>query len=190
MESCDSGEWHPIKAGQSGPKFSHLFFVDDLVLFSSATISCAYAIDDVLGKFCHSLGKKVSVSKSRVLFSANVNPSLWSDIEKILNIKETKDLGKYLGIPISSSTVRAKDFDYLIEKVALKLSSWKALLLTLPGRATLIQSISEAILAYVMQCTPLPAKVYDNLDALSRNFLWGSTVDKRKLHLVNWKKVT
>jgi hypothetical protein len=132
----------------------------------------------------------VSVSKSRVLFSANVNPSLWSDIEKILNIKETKDLGKYLGIPISSSTVQAKDFDYLIEKVALKLSSWKALLLTLPGRATLIQSISEAILAYVMQCTPLPAKVYDNLDALSRNFLWGSTVDKRKLHLVNWKKVT
>jgi hypothetical protein len=41
-----------------------------------------------------------------------------------------------------------------------------------------------------MQCTPLPAKVCDNLDALNRNFLWGSTVDKRKLHLVNWKKVT
>jgi hypothetical protein len=78
----------------------------------------------------------------------------------------------------------------LIEKVALKLSGWKAQLLTLPGRATLIQSVSEAILAYVMQCTPLPAKVCDNLDALNRNFLWGSTVDKRKLHLVNWKKVT
>jgi hypothetical protein len=40
------------------------------------------------------------------------------------------------------------------------------------------------------KCTPFPAKVYDNLDALNRNFLWGSTVDKRELHLVNWKKVT
>jgi ribonuclease HI len=190
MESCAAGEWHPIKAGQSGPKFSHLFFADDLVLFSSATISCAHAIDEVLGKFCHSSGQKVSVSKSRVLFSANVNPSLRSNIEQILNLKETKDLGKYLGIPISSSTVRAKDFDYLIEKVALKLSGWKARLLTLPGRAILIQSVSEAIPAYVMQCTPLPAKVCDNLDALNRNFLWGSTADKRKLHLVNWQKVT
>ena len=190
MESCAVGEWHPIKAGQSGPKFSHLFFADDLVLFSSATISCAHAIDEVLGKFCHSSGQKVSASKSRVLFSANVNPSLRSNIEQILNLKETTDLGKYLGIPISSSAVRAKDFDYLIEKVALKLSGWKARLLTLPGRAILIQSVSKAIPAYVMQCTPLPAKVCDNLDALNRNFLWGSTADKGKLHLVNWQKVT
>ena len=64
MESSASSECHPIKAGQSRPKFSHLFFADDLVLFSTATISCAHAIDDVLGKFCHSSGQKVSVSKS------------------------------------------------------------------------------------------------------------------------------
>jgi hypothetical protein len=64
MESYASGEWHPIKAGQFEPKFSHLFFADDLVLFSSASISCAHAIDDVLGKFCHSSRQKVSVSKS------------------------------------------------------------------------------------------------------------------------------
>uniref|UniRef100_A0A2N9IHR9 RNase H type-1 domain-containing protein n=1 Tax=Fagus sylvatica TaxID=28930 RepID=A0A2N9IHR9_FAGSY len=190
LESCESGNWKPIKVGQSGHKFSDLFFADDLVLFSSATISAAHAIDEVLGKFCNASGQKVSLTKSRVLFSPNVSSPICQDIVKILNIRETTNLGKYLGIPISASAVRARDFDYLIDKVSSKLSSWKSRLLSLLGRTLLIQSVIEAIPAYVMQCTALPLKVCDTLDGLNRNFLWGSTAEKRKLYLVSWRKVT
>lgn len=190
LESCESGNWKPIKVGQSGHKFSDLFFADDLVLFSSATISAAHTIDEVLGKFCNASGQKVSLAKSRVLFSPNVSSPICQDIVKILNIRETTNLGKYLGIPILASAVRARDFDYLIDKVSSKLSSWKSRLLSLPGRTLLIQIVIEAIPAYVMQCTALPLKVCDTLDGLNCNFLWGSTAEKRKLHLVSWRKVT
>ena len=35
-EKCDAKLWTPVKASRSVPAFSHLFFVDDLVLFANA----------------------------------------------------------------------------------------------------------------------------------------------------------
>lgn len=41
-----------------------------------------------------------------------------------------------------------------------------------------------------MQCSALPAKVLTNVDKLSRKFLWGSSKNKKKLHLVGSSKIT
>ena len=41
-----------------------------------------------------------------------------------------------------------------------------------------------------MQCNLLPGKVLEGTDRVNRNFLWGSTEDKGKMHWVGWKKVT
>ena len=41
-----------MKASQSGPAFSHLFFVDDLILFTKADVVNCSAIRDVLDTFC------------------------------------------------------------------------------------------------------------------------------------------
>ena len=43
---------------------------------------------------------------------------------------------------------------------------------------------------YAMQCIALLAKILSNVDKLSRNFLWGSSKSKKKIHLVSWKKIT
>ena len=36
----------------------------------------------------------------------------------------------------------------------------------------------------------LPTRVLNNLDKVNRNFVWGSTEEHKKLHMVGWKKVT
>ena len=41
-----------------------------------------------------------------------------------------------------------------------------------------------------MQGALLPSRVYQEIDCANRNFLWGSTPEKRKIHLVNWNTVT
>ena len=33
-------------------------------------------------------------------------------------------------------------------------------------------------------------KIINCVDKLNRDFLWGSTENKKKIHMVNWKKVT
>jgi hypothetical protein len=52
------------------------------------------------------------------------------------------------------------------------------------GRETLIQSTTFALPMYTMQTALLPQKVCDELDGMNRNFLWGSTDEKGKVHLV------
>ena len=53
-----------------------------------------------------------------------------------------------------------------------------------------LQASSSTIPAYVMQCNMLPGKVLEGIDRVNRNFLWGSSEDRKKMHWVGWRKVT
>ena len=41
-----------------------------------------------------------------------------------------------------------------------------------------------------MQCHALPTKVCDAVDKIMRDFLWGSTEEKKKMYMVNWHVVS
>lgn len=59
---------------------------------------------------------------------------------KVLNMsyfKETNDLGKYSGVPLTCKTHKHKDFTYLLENVKTKLTSWKSKHICFAGRVTL-----------------------------------------------------
>ena len=76
LEACDNNSWKAIKASRNGPAFSHLFFADDLLLCTEASSNCCLTIIRILEDFCLQSGQKVNLSKSKVFFSPNVNPSL------------------------------------------------------------------------------------------------------------------
>ena len=75
-----------------------------------------------------------------------------------------------------------QDFGIVLDKVKSKLVGWKANLLSMVGRVVLIQASSSAIPAYIMQSNLLPSKVLEGIDRVNRNFLWGSTENKGKMH--------
>ena len=77
-EKCSGKLWHPVKASQSGPAFSHLFFTDDLILFAKSDGVNSAAIRDVLDTFCSISGQTVNEAKPRVYFSPNVDGILES----------------------------------------------------------------------------------------------------------------
>jgi ribonuclease HI len=189
IEECDKNCWKGIKASRRGPVFSHLFFTDDLLFCAEASISCCYTISRVLDDFCYHSGQKVSVSKSKVFFSPNVSPTFRHHLCGILGVSSTPNLGKYLGFPLRSNGRSTRDFDFVVEKVQAKLSSWKGRLLSPAGRVVLVQSVTSAIPAYYMQNVALPTKICSKLDKINRDFIWGSTVEKKKMHMISWDKV-
>ncbi|KAL7218868.1 hypothetical protein ACSBR2_012022 [Camellia fascicularis] len=99
----------------------------------------------------------------------------------------TENLGKYLGVPLIHGRVNRGHFSTILEKMQNRLAGWKASVLSLAGRTTLIQSVSSALPAYTMQTMDVPVKVCNDIDRLNRKFLWGDTIEKRKMHLVNWE---
>ena len=91
----------------------------------------------------------------------------------------------------SYCTISANFYFYLqYFHVNQKLAGWKANLLSFAGRKVLIQATTYAIPSYVMQTNFLPSRLLDNLDRLNRNFLWGFSEPKRRMHWVVWEKIT
>ena len=71
-----------------------------------------------------------------------------------------------------------------------KLAGWKANLLSMAGKAVLVQSSLSTVPAYVMQSAFLLERILSGIDKVNRNFLWGSLDAGWKIHWVGWQKVT
>ena len=78
----------------------------------------------------------------------------------------------------------------MVERIQNRLAKWKTHLLSFARRLVLTQATLSTIPNYSMQCPALPSKITQSVDKLCRNFIWGTTDSKRKLHLVSWKKIT
>ena len=129
--------------------FSHLFFVDDLVLFAKADRKNCLVVRDVLDSYCSLSGQKVSTAKSRVFFSFNVSTETKVDLCEILEFRSTPTLGKYLGLPIKHSGM-SQDFGFIVEWIQSRLVGWKANLLSSVRRLVLTQSVITTIPNYAM----------------------------------------
>ena len=149
-EKCSGKLWQPVKASQSGPTFSHLFFTDDLILFAEADgVNCA-TIRDVLDTFCSISGQTMSEAKLRVHFSPNVDRDTRESLCDILGFTSPQFLGKYLGFPLKQPGSSSHDYNFILDKVKQKLSRWKAILLSSAGHRVFIQSSLAAIFSYIM----------------------------------------
>lgn len=181
--------WKPISISQGGPKLSHICFADDLILFAEASVAQIRVIRKVIERFCVASGQKVSLDKSKIFFSENVHRDLAKQISDESGIKSTKDLGKYLGLPILHKRINKDTISEVIERVTSRLAGWKGRFLSMAGRLTLTKSVLSSIPVHTMSVISLPKSSLDRLDRVSRDFLWGSTNEKRKQHLIAWKRV-
>ena len=143
----------------------------------------------MLNEFSMLSGLRVNPTKSKLFVSPNVDRRKAKDLSHICGIGLTQNLGKYLGVPLLHSRVNKHHFIPILERMQQKFAGWKTGVLSLAERATLIQSVTNAIPAYTMQTLELPRKVCDEIDKLNRNFLWGDSLERKKVHLVNWQHV-
>lgn len=108
--------WKPVKASQSGPKVSHLFFADDLMLFAEASTTQADTLKECLDLFCSLSGQAVNYDKSLIFCSPNTNKHLASDISRICGSPTTNNLGKYLGMPLVHSRINKHTYATILTK--------------------------------------------------------------------------
>lgn len=102
----------------------------------------------------------------------------------------TRNLGKYLGIPLIHERVSKLTFAPLLDKACSRLSNWRSHFLNIAGKAILINSVLSAIPNYSMQTMLLPNNVLTELERNSRNFLWDSFDGHKKSHLLSWDCVS
>jgi hypothetical protein len=189
-EEIDNGDWKPMKAGRNGPWISHLMFADDLLLFGQASTTSMESVMRALQLFCSMSGQQVNQDKSSIFFSRNVNVEVRKQLVEMSGVKEAHNLGTYLGVPALSKAPRRSDFQYLVEKVKVKLAGWKAQQLSLAGRITLAKSVIQAIPIYPMLSMKVPIGCLNEIQKIQRPFIWGDSDNKRHTHMVGWNIMT
>ncbi|XP_039120732.1 uncharacterized protein LOC120257303 [Dioscorea cayenensis subsp. rotundata] len=111
-------------------------------------------------------------------------------IKLILGLFEDVLPISYMGVPIAGRRPRRQDWEVLIHKIHVRLTSWKANFFSLGGRLTLINSVLSALPTYWMSIFRLPKWVSSRIDRIRRDFLWsGPDIDHPKCHLVSWQRL-
>ncbi|GLU02611.1 hypothetical protein SLE2022_198560 [Rubroshorea leprosula] len=142
-----------------------------------------------LKEFASYSGLEINLAKSKLFVSPNIQSAVAHFLSISCGIPLMSNLGTYLRVPIIHGRNSAAQYKYIIEKMQLKLASWKQNTLSLAGRRILIQSVTSSIPAYSMQIVLLPHSTCDAIEKLNRNFLWGTETGNSQPHLISWEVV-
>ena len=88
-----------ISLGRGCPKNTHLFFIDDSLLFCKANSEECEKLKETLEKYEAASGQKVNSDKSFIYFSPNTTQELKEIIFNILGPMQDSRHNKYLGLP-------------------------------------------------------------------------------------------
>src|ERR1044072_9788922 len=155
-----------------GLPYPIFFFADDVLLFAKAKISQIRLIQGILNDFCSASGMKVNIAKSRAFAGPAVTRGKRERITCVTSIAFTSHLDRYLGFPILKGRQKKEDYNFIVDRVAKRLASWKGMLLSKAGKITLVKSVVTTIPIYPMQICWLPQFTCDRIDALARGFIW------------------
>ena len=171
IQEVKMGHWQAIKLGKNGPPISYLFFADDLVLFSKANNDQVLVVEKVFNYFCDCSGQRLSKDKSMVFFSRNVNDKTAKILGRLLGMKVTNNLGRYLGVPLIYGRITKETYKYIIERVDKRLKDCSSRRLSMAGRLMLNQTVLSVILSFTMQTAALAKTTCSAIDKVRRDFL-------------------
>nr|GEW12948.1 hypothetical protein [Tanacetum cinerariifolium] len=95
----------------------------------------------------------------------------------------------YLGLPIGSNMNLIANWQSLIDRFCGKLSAWKAKLLSIGGRLTLIQYVLGSTGIYYMSIFKCPESILKTLESIRASFFWGGCGERKKMTWVKWSHV-
>jgi hypothetical protein len=113
-----------------GPRVSHLFFVDDSIIFCRATISKCAILLKLLSTYENASGQQVNGGKTALFFNNNTLQDCRETILNLFGTTATTQFEKYLGLPLIIETAKKKDFNDIKDRVGRRLQGWKEKLLS------------------------------------------------------------
>ncbi|KAJ0431881.1 putative RNA-directed DNA polymerase [Helianthus annuus] len=172
----------------SKQKIINILFADDLFLFSHGDSVSVKHLKLALDKFTQISGLVPSMPKSTVYFS-NVTSAMKNQILNLLPFQEGSLPVRYLGVPLISTRLAARDCKILIERTQRRIDNWVTKSLSFAGRLQLINSVLAAMYSYWASVFLLPIGIVKDLEKRLRRFLWNGGNQGPVRAKVAWKEV-
>uniref|UniRef100_A0A2N9I4W7 Reverse transcriptase domain-containing protein n=1 Tax=Fagus sylvatica TaxID=28930 RepID=A0A2N9I4W7_FAGSY len=149
-----------ISISRGGPRFSHLFFADDSIIFCRAKIEECRALREILKLYEDASGQKLNMEKTSLFFSANTPEAVKEEIQTEMGVLSMNQMEKYLGLPP-----------------------------IIAGKEVLIKAVAQAIPTYAMSVFQLPVACSNEINSMLSNYWWGQKQGERRIHWMGWKKL-
>lgn len=153
-----------------GLDFFLLFYADDYLRMTQATIKDAACLVASIDAYCHHFGQLVNYAKSYIIFSPTTPVFIKSDILSLLHIMEKGMVWQYLGLPLFPSRPLVSEFQPRFSKIHHKIADWKWRHLALAGQVTLLQSMLSSIPLFALLAIHIPLPVPSKMEQEFRAF--------------------
>jgi hypothetical protein len=145
-------------------------------------------LKNLFNKYALESGQVINSAKSTI-FSRSITPRRLALMVQLLNFSLGSLPFNYLGVPIFKGKPRVIHLQPIADRVKLKLSAWKASLLSIAGRVQLVRSVVQSMLIYSISIYSWPESLLKDIEKSMRNFIWSGDIEKRKLVTVSWKNL-
>ncbi|KAL0925589.1 hypothetical protein M5K25_003944 [Dendrobium thyrsiflorum] len=145
-------------------------------------------IKAILSDFYNWTRQKINVDKSAILFGKHVKTRKRKSIELIMGFKVVKEF-YYLGVKVALRRLVAADFHFLTEKALRLFGVWGSKLISLAGKFTLIRMVLLSLPTFYCTFSLVPKGILNELDKLSRSFIWNKQDGKLGFHFVSWNNL-
>jgi hypothetical protein len=124
---------------------SHTFYADDLMIFCKGKLSGLRALKSLFDSYAMESGQLINNAKSTI-YSSSITQGRLNLIVQLLNFRIGTIPFNYLGVPIFKGKPKACFLQPVADKIKLKLSAWKASLLSIAGRVQLVKAIIQSMM--------------------------------------------
>ena len=159
-------------------KITHLCFADDLFLFCGGQPDSAAILKQAMYSFFVLSSLSANASKSQI-FVAGPDIHYRNELVSIFGFQLGSLPVRYLGVPLISTELSAKDCKYLLEKIGARIKSWTSKHLSYAGRLQLINFMLFSLQIYWMSLFILPKKVLEQLAYEILSLDWARSKTKR-----------
>jgi hypothetical protein len=143
---------------------SHAFYADDLMIYCKGNLVGLKALKELFLIYASESGQCISHSKSTI-YAGSITPRRLDLIVALLNYKLGTLPFNYLGVPIFKGKPKSCHLQPIADKVKLKLSAWKASLLSIAGRVQLVKSVIQSMLTYSISIYSWPSSLLKDMSA-------------------------
>jgi len=179
-----SNSLQPMSYCRSMSLPTHIPYADDVFICcvgSKKNIRCLLI---VFQDYSDASGQFVNFEKSK-LFTGAMTVSRRNMLAHLLGFSVGTLPFQYLGCPIFQGKPKCIHFQPIVDRIKVKLATWKGVLLSIISRVQLVKSIVHGMLVYFFHIYRWPVRLLQMLDRWIKNFVWSGDIYTRKICTVS-----